>query len=348
VQTLPAASFDGMLGFELIPGTSAAAVVTQGGVIWNVPLGGGAPSVFGDLSGLLIASPGIEEGLLGLAFSPGFQSNKRVYAYYSSDTACPAGFSRCTKLSRFLTADGTIDAGSEQVLLNVGQPFANHNGGQIAFGPDSFLYVALGDGGSSGDPQGNGQDLSTLLGSILRLDVSGSGYAVPSDNPFVGVPGARPEIYAYGLRNPWRFSFDRVTGDLWAGDVGQNKWEEVDRVVKGGNYGWNIMEGPACFQPPSGCSTAGLRLPRAVYATGFDCSVTGGYVYRGPSMAELYGWYVYGDFCSGRIWAANTADNSDPVLLADTGLPVASFGQLAGGELVALAFDKAIYRLQRQ
>ncbi len=177
--------------------------------------------------------------------------------------------------------------------------------------------------------------------------MSGEGYAVPPDNPFVGTPGARPEIYAYGLRNPWRFSFDRATGDLWAGDVGQNRWEEVDRIVAGANYGWNVIEGFECFDS-STCDTSGLEPPRAAYGRDDGCSVTGGYVYRGPSMPELNGWYVYGDFCSGRIWAVNTADDSPPVLLTDTGLPIASFGELPDGQLLVLTFENVIYRLQRK
>ncbi len=335
-QALPSATFSGMLGFAPIPGSgSEGVVVTQDGTIWRVPLSGSGPAaVYGDLSGLLISDPGFEEGLLGLAFSPGFQSDGRVYVYYT------AGGPRRSVLSRFQVVGGAIDLGSETVLLEVPQPFENHNGGQLAFGPDGYLYVALGDGGSGGDPNGNGQNLSTLLGSILRLDVSGVGYTVPPSNPFGS------EIYAYGLRNPWRFSFDRANGDLWAADVGQDQWEEVDRIVAGGNYGWNVIEGFECFIAAS-CDQGGLRLPRAVYGRDLGCSVTGGYVYRGASMPELDGWYVYGDFCSGLIWAVNTADDSSPVLLAETGLPIASFGELPDGELLVLTFANAVYRLAR-
>jgi hypothetical protein len=171
---------------------------------------------------------------------------------------------------------------------------------------DAFLQKG-GDGGGAGDPFGNAQDLSTLLGSILRLDVSGDGYEIPPDNPFMDRPGARPEIYAYGLRNPWRFSFDRESGELWAGDVGQNRWEETNRIVAGGNYGWDILEGFECFQTPD-CETGGLIAPRSVYALDGECAVIGGYVYRGSALPELDGWFVYGDFCSGKIWAVNTAD----------------------------------------
>ncbi len=339
---LPAATFERMLGFAPIPGPADEAVfVTQGGVVQRVPLSGsGATSVYGDISGQLISDPGNEEGLLGLAFSPEFESDGRVYLYYT------VGDPRRSVLSRFQVVGDEINVESETVLLEVPQPFSNHNGGQIAFGPDGYLYVGLGDGGSGGDPEGNGQDVSTLLGSILRLDVSGEGYAVPPDNPFVDTRGGRPEIYAYGLRNPWRFSFDRATGDLWAGDVGQNTWEEVDRIAAGGNYGWNVMEGFECYESES-CDTTGLEAPRAAYGHDEGCSVTGGYVYRGPSMPELDGWYVYGDYCSGKVWAVNTVDDSAPILLADSGLPIASFGELPDGELLALTFENAIYRLQR-
>ena len=335
------ATFDRMLGFSTIPGSEGeAVVVTQGGMIWRGSLeGDSSPTVFGDMSDRLIKSPGKEEGLLGLAFSPDFSVDGRVYLYYT------AGDPRRGVLSRFQVVDGAIDPESEHVLLEVPQPFGNHNGGQLAFGPDGYLYVAVGDGGSGGDPQGNAQKLSTLLGSILRLDVSGEGYVAPADNPFVAVADARPEIYAYGLRNPWRFSFDRATGELWAADVGQDRWEEVDHIVPGGNYGWNVMEGLECFLSPD-CDTSELQMPRAVYGHDTGCSVTGGYVYRGASMPELNGWYVYGDFCSGRIWAANTAGDSLPVLLVETGQPIASFGELPDAELVALTFADAIYRLQ--
>lgn len=343
VPALESATYDRMVGFSMIPDAGDDAVLlTQGGVIWRLSLDEGFPAtVFGDISDRLIDSRGNEEGLLGLAFAPNFDVEKRVYLYYT------AGNPRRSVLSRFRVANGTMDMTSEHVILEIPQPFANHNGGQIAFGADGYLYVALGDGGSAGDPQDNGQNLSTLLGSILRLDVSGEDYAIPSDNPFVDTPGAMPEIYAYGLRNPWRFSFDRATGDLWAGDVGQDMWEEVDRIIPGGNYGWNIMEGLECYQASS-CDTTGLQIPRAVYGHDAGCSVTGGYVYRGPSMPELNGWYVYGDFCTGRIWAVNTADESPPVLLAETGLPITSFGELPDGELLVLTFVNAVFRLERR
>ncbi|MEX0800090.1 MAG: PQQ-dependent sugar dehydrogenase [Dehalococcoidia bacterium] len=339
---LPAATFPLMLGFSLVPGSPGEGVVlTQDGFVYRVPLDGDGPAdLFADVSGLLIDDPQTEEGLLGLAFSPDFQSDGLVYLHYT------AGGPRRNVLARFPVVDGSIDVGAERVLLEVEQPFPNHNGGQIAFGPDGYLYLSLGDGGSSGDPNGNGQDLSTLLGSILRLDVSGDQAVAPGDNPFVDDPEARPEIYAYGLRNPWRFSFDRESGDLWAGDVGQGQWEEVDRIVAGGNYGWNVVEGLECFAVDP-CDDPGLTPPRAVYDHEQGCSVTGGYVYRGQSMPELDGYYVYADYCSGLIWAVNTAGDSPAVLLADTGRAISSFGELPDGELLVITFDSAVFRLVR-
>lgn len=341
-QTLSAAAFGQMLGFYVIPGASnQAVIVTQGGKVYRLSLSGGAPDLYGDLSARVIDFNAENEGgLLGLAFSPNFQSDHRVYLYFTSND-CGSGAGRCDVLARYTVSANTINTGSEVVLVEVDDPYPNHNGGQILFGPDGYLYVALGDGGGGGDPEETGQDRTDLLGSILRINVSGSGYTVPSDNPFPGNP-----VFAFGFRNPWRFSFDRQTGAMWVGDVGQNQWEEVERVVKGGNYGWDCYEGFASYEP-AGCPSSGLILPRAVYATGADCSVTGGYVYRGPSMPELNGWYVYGDFCSGKIWAVNTVGSAAPVLLADTGLPIASFAELPDGELVVVTFANAVYRLAR-
>ncbi|MGB2694291.1 MAG: PQQ-dependent sugar dehydrogenase [Dehalococcoidia bacterium] len=339
---IPRVTFGEMLGFGPVPGTRQQAVVlTQGGVIWRIWLdGGNAPQRFGDLRGRIIANRATEEGLLGLAFSPNYLSNKRVYVYYT------AGNPRRSVIARFRVSNGRMLMSSARVILQVRQPYPNHNGGQLAFGPSGLLHIALGDGGSAGDPQNRAQNLGTLLGKILRIDVSGDGYRVPGSNPFVGRAGARGEILAFGLRNPWRFSFDRATGQLWAGDVGQNAWEEVDRIRSGGNYGWSIREGFACYNGP--CNRTGLRAPRTVYSHSQGCSITGGFVYRGAALPELRGWYVYGDFCSGRIWAVNTQGSGDPVLLANTGRPISSWGQLRNGELVAVTFANRIYRLQRR
>jgi len=211
----------------------------------------------------------------------------------------------------------------------------------------------LGDGGKAGDPHGNGQNKATLLGSILRIDVAGSSeqerYRIPADNPFVGVSGARGEIWAYGFRNPWRFSFDRETGRMWAADVGQNSWEEIDLVEKGLNYGWNVLEGSHCFSPRSGCNSAGLQPPVAEYssAEAEGCSVIGGYVYRGAGLPPLAGAYIYGDFCSGKIWGFRHDGGlrEGPTLLAESGLSITSFGLDLAGELYILSRDSGIYRL---
>ena len=291
---------------------------------------------------------GGERGLLGLALHPGWPQVARAFVHYTD-------LAGDTVLAEFSSADGaTLDAASEQILLQVDQPYANHNGGQLSFGPDGRLYMALGDGGSGGDPQGHGQDVATLLGSILRLDVDAApgSYVVPPDNPFSGGGGA-PEIWAYGVRNPWRFSFDRAGGDLWIGDVGQGGWEEVDRLRAGqpggANLGWNLMEGTHCFAVEP-CDPAGLVLPVAEYATGSGCAVTGGFVYRGAAIAGLTGWYLLADYCSGLVSAvrSDTPDGTvaSPMPLLETGLTVSAFGEDAAGELyLADHGGGAIYRI---
>ena len=241
---------------------------------------------------------------------------------------------------------------SEVVLLEVAQPFSNHNGGQIRFGQDGYLYIALGDGGSGGDPLEHGQDRSTLLGTILRIDVDnppdGQAYGIPADNPFAGnTEGYREEIYAYGLRNPWRFSFDPVTGELWAADVGQGAWEEIDRIESGGNYGWDVMEGFACFEPSAGCDQEGLILPVWTYGRSEGQSVTGGFVYRGPGVPSLAGRYVYADFGSGRIWALTPGEEPDNTELFNTDYNISTFGIDEAGELYfADLFGGHIYRFE--
>ena len=294
-----------------------------------------------------VSDRGNEEGLLGLAFDPDFRANGYFYVYYS------AANPRRSVLSRFAAdaGGGTADASSERIIMEIEQPYSNHNGGQIAFGPDGYLYIGLGDGGSRGDPRGNGQDLSTLLGSIIRIDVGtldeGGSYSIPADNPFVGSEGARGEIWAYGIRNPWRFSFDRESGELWMADVGQNRFEEVNIVRRGLNYGWNTMEGSSCFKPSRGCDAQGLEMPIAEYGREGGCSVTGGYVYRGKRLPSLYGAYIYGDFCSGRIWALRHDGNQiiEQLELTDSKLEISSFGEDQGGEMFILSFDGGIYRL---
>lgn len=290
---------------------------------------------------------GAEEGLLGLAFHPNFKNNGFFYVNYTASSP------RRTVIARYSVRQTTPNAAlkdSELIIMQFSQPFSNHNGGQITFGPDGFLYIATGDGGSGGDPFGNGQSLKTLLGKILRIDVDnpseGRNYGIPADNPFVGNDaGFQEEIYAYGLRNPWRFSFDPETQWLWAADVGQYHFEEVDIIGKGKNYGWNIMEGLHCFMPPSGCDTTGLELPIWEYNHDVGASVTGGYVYRGSQVPELIGAYIYSDFISGRIWSLRYDGSSLPINteLLTTSLNISSFGIDEKNELYMLSFDGKIY-----
>ncbi len=292
---------------------------------------------------------GGEMGLLGLAFHPNFSANGYFYVDYTVDNP------RRTVISRFSTSSddpNVANVSSEFILLVVEQPFTNHKGGQIAFGLDGYFYIALGDGGGAGDPLGNGQNRSTLLGSILRIDVNsasaGLNYSIPVDNPFVGnTAGYREEIYAYGLRNPWRFSFDPATEWLWAADVGQNTIEEVDLIEKGKNYGWNIMEGSLCYSPSTGCNQTGLALPIWEYNHTLGYSVTGGFVYHGLLLPELVGSYVYGDYGSGRIWALQYNGTGSPINteIVDSTLNIPSFGLDENNELYICAFDGKIYRL---
>lgn len=297
-----------------------------------------------------VSDAGNEEGLLGLAFDPAFARNGHFYVYYSAANPRRSVISRFTATASSLI---TAEPGSELMVMEISQPFENHNGGQLAFGPDSMLYISLGDGGLGGDPQGNGQDLSTLLGSILRIDVSELGqdgkYRIPPGNPFVGVPDAKGEIWAYGFRNPWRFSFDRQSGDLWVGDVGQNSYEEIDQVVRGGNYGWNTLEGVHCYTPNTGCDVSGTILPIMEYGGDKGCSVIGGYVYRGASIPSLAGTYLYADFCSGDIYGIRV-DGGQVVeheLLVETNLTITSFAEAENGEIYVLSLDGGIYEFLR-
>jgi glucose/arabinose dehydrogenase len=289
-----------------------------------------------------------EEGLLGFAFHPKFKDNRHVFLQYSASRP------RRNVISRFRMdkAGEMIDPASEEVFLEVEQPYGNHNGGMLAFGPDGFLYISLGDGGSAGDPHNNGQSLRTLLGKILRIDVdrreAGRPYAVPRDNPFRGRREARPEIWAWGLRNVWRFSFDRNTGRLWAADVGQNAWEEVDVIEKGGNYGWNCREAKHPFRRnQAGCGGPFID-PVAEHDRGEAQSLTGGYVYRGKKRPELAGAYVYGDFMTGNIWSLDSEGGGSVPRLLARGELVSSFGEDRDGELYFTSFDGKIYTLRKQ
>lgn len=284
---------------------------------------------------------GGERGLLSVALDPLFSQNGLVYAYY-----WVAGQNR-TRIERFTTFNGSLVQGSEIIILEIGQPFGNHNGGRLLFGPDGLLYLGLGDGGSQRDPDGNGQNLGTLLGSIIRIDVSNSSiqtpYVVPPDNPFVNRAGARPEIYAYGFRNPWRMSFDPDTGLLWVGDVGQNRIEEIDIVEAGGNYGWNTLEGDECLNSP--CSAAGTVLPVATYTHDQGCSVTGGVVYRGGAYEQLIGVYLFADFCAGDILGTRAASpGSIDELALDVG-DIVSFGLDGAGEVYVVTLSGRIFKI---
>jgi glucose/arabinose dehydrogenase len=289
-----------------------------------------------------------ERGLLGLALHPAFASNGRFFVNYTDLSGNTVVASYRTRGDDPNRADLT----TRRVILQIAQPFSNHNGGHLAFGPDGFLYIATGDGGSGGDPGNRAQNLSDLLGKILRIDVDSTAqpYTIPAGNPFVGVGGARPEVWAYGLRNPWRFSFDRDTGDLWIADVGQNQFEEVDfqpAASRGGeNYGWRRMEGLHCFNPATGCNDGSLVLPVFEYARASGCSVTGGFRYRGFRSPVLRGLYFFGDYCSGRVWGASFNGSTLKIELElSTGFAISSFGEDETGELLIVDHGGAVYRL---
>ncbi len=329
------------------PGDDRLFVVEQGGTIRVLKDGQVLEEPFLDLRGRITS--GGERGLLSMAFHPRYASNGRFFVYFTD----LEGDIRIEE-HRVSSDPDRADAAPGRTLLTVDHPRGNHNGGLVLFGPDGRLYAGLGDGGGGGDPDENGQDLGTLLGKILRLDVDGSQpYSVPPDNPFVGQAGARGEIWAYGLRNPWRFSFDRQTGDLYIADVGQNAFEEVNAVAAGVapglNYGWNIMEGTHCFEPEQGCDQNGLTLPVIEYGRSDGCSVTGGYVYRGSALPDLGGTYFYSDFCEGFIRSfelsggAATEARSWPEL--EPGGNVTSFGEDAAGELYLTTHGGGVYKI---
>jgi len=330
VNAFPNLSFDSPVFFcHSNGGTNRIFVVEQRGVIRVFPNDSATSTaeMFLDIDGRVTS--GGEMGLLGLAFHPNFTGNGFFYVNYTTTQNGP----RRTAISRYSAQGDQADPNSELIILEVEQPFSNHNAGMIDFGGDGYLYISLGDGGSGGDPQNNGQNRTTLLGSLLRIDVDnpagGLNYGIPADNPFVGEgDGVREEIFAYGLRNVWRFSIDKQSGEIWAGDVGQGAKEEIDVIEKGSNYGWRIMEGFNCFNPPSNCDQTGLKLPIVDYGRSAGQSVTGGYIYRGPVHPELEGAYIYGDFVSGRIWMLRYENNSLTAdsLLVDTNILISSFG----------------------
>jgi glucose/arabinose dehydrogenase len=317
-------------------GSGRLFVVEQAGRVLIVDRGELQAEPFLDIGDDVLA--GGERGLLGLAFHPDYAENGRYFVHY---TRADDGASVVAEFR--VSRDPNRSRRAGRVLLTVGQPFSNHNGGMIAFGPDGFLYIGLGDGGSAGDPGNRAQDPDVLLGKILRIDVDGRRpYAIPEDNPFAA-GGGRPEIYALGLRNPWRFSFDRRSGRLFAGDVGQREREEIDVIRSGRNYGWRILEGSRCFEPPEDCDRSGLKLPRTEYGHQRDrCSVTGGYFYRGRDVPGLARTYVFGDYCSGEIFGLRLGERS---LLLDTDLAISSFGEDEAGELYVVDHGGTIYRI---
>lgn len=327
-------------------------VAEQGGHIQIIQSNGTrAASAFLDVTGRSGFTSGGETGLLGLAFHPNYQNNRRFYVNYTRNS----GAQLQSVIAEFTASSSNAyfaDPTTENILFTVDQPFSNHKGGGLAFGKDGFLYIGLGDGGSGGDPLGNGQNTNTLLGKILRIDVdsahsSGLNYAIPPSNPFVG-HGGRGEIWLYGLRNPFRFSFDSVTGDLWIGDVGQNNFEEVDHLTSaqgGANLGWNIMEGTHCFSPPTGCPMAGLTLPVFDYDhSQGDDSIIGGHVYRGSKMPSLVGAYVFGDFISGRMWTLTQSGSmfTRTSLFTVAANDVAAIGQDQLGELYVARYSSGV------
>jgi glucose/arabinose dehydrogenase len=298
-----------------------------------------------------VESGSSERGLLSVAFHPNYAENGNLFVNYTNNDGD-------TVISRFqVTADPNLaDAANETILLTIPQPFPNHNGGQVKFGPDGYLYVGMGDGGAAADPQGNGQNAGTLLGAMLRLDVDGASsdanYAVPADNPFINSDG-RNEIWATGVRNPWRFSFDRLTGDLFIADVGQNVWEEVSvqpaTSAGGENYGWDILEGSHCFSDDT-CDSSGTVLPIYEYQhENGRCSITGGYVYRGAQFLALTGNYFFGDYCTGEIWALAPAGNGSwsVQFLLDTNFRISSFGEDATGEIYVIDLQGGVYQIQQ-
>lgn len=291
---------------------------------------------------------GGEEGLLGLAFHPDFATNRKLYLQFTA-----GDMPRRNIIAQYTAnQDGTvIDAQSRKEILTIPQPYSNHNGGMLAFGPDKMLYIALGDGGAAHDPQNNGQRLDTLLGKILRIDVDHQDkdlqYAIPKDNPFVSTPNAKPEIWAMGLRNPWRFSFDTQTGELWAGDVGQNAWESVFLVTKGGNYGWRIMEGSHDHRPNDPKPSIPITPPVYDYPRSMGQCVTGGYVYRGKSIPQLQGVYIFGDYAKGVVWGLRRIEGKPPkVWQIEKNIPnISSFGQDADGEIYVVSIHGRIKKL---
>lgn len=331
-------------------GSGRLFVVEQAGRIFVISDGNVNPTPFLDIVSI-VGSDANEQGLLSVAFHPDYSNNGFFFVNYTNKQGD-------TTIARYQVSDNpdVADPNTGQILLTIRQPFGNHNGGQLVFGPDGYLYIGMGDGGAAGDPQNNGQTLSTLLGAILRIDVNqGDPYGVPESNPFVNDQNARPEIWSYGWRNPWRFSFDRATNDMYIGDVGQNQFEEIDvepaGTPGGQNYGWNLMEGFHCFNPQE-CDPASLNvvLPITEYDHSQGCSVTGGYVYRGTQFPALSGLYFYGDYCSGIIWGLRheTDGSWSQAELWRSDLAISSFGQDENGEVYIVNHQGNVFQIGGQ
>ena len=328
-------------------GTGRLFVVEQTGKI-KIIQGSSVVGTFLDVGSEI--SHGSEQGLLGLAFHPQFKTNGLFFVNFTRANGD-------TVVNRYRVSGTNPNVAlrsSALRIITIGQPYDNHNGGTLQFGPDGYLYIGMGDGGSGGDPGNRAQDVTTLLGKMLRIDINGSvgsrHYRIPSSNPYVGRHG-RNEIWARGLRNPWKYSFDRTTGTLWIGDVGQNRYEEIDRSGgnapgRGVNYGWRVLEGRHCFKPASGCNRTGKTMPVVEYSHSEGCSVTGGYAYRGSNVPALFGRYVFADYCSGTIWSIPRKPGSSATksLVLNTSMNISSFGESASNELYVVDRGGTIYR----
>jgi len=347
-------TFSNAVAIRSVPGeTNRLFILERPGRIAVVPdLTQPTREVWLDLSGRIRLDNFNEMGLLGFTFHPQYATNGRIFVWYTTTTTTAGAVNRRhDRLSEFRVSPGNsnrADVNSERILLQQADDAVNHNGGDLHFGSDGFLYLSIGDGGSGGDPQNHAQRLDSLLGKIVRLDVDrkdgGNPYSVPRDNPFVGTKGARGEIWAYGLRNVWRMSFDPPTGELWAGDVGQNAFEEITLISKGGNHGWKLREGFTAFD--KGALAPEMMQPVWDYPRSEGQSVTGGFVYRGKAIPDLVGAYVFGDFASRRVWALRRGQGKPAVReVARAPGPLASFGTDAAGELYACCLDGGIYRL---
>ncbi|MDH3314602.1 MAG: PQQ-dependent sugar dehydrogenase [Gammaproteobacteria bacterium] len=356
-RAFPALSFASPVAMLQAPGDNTRWFVVERGsssangkVIVFPNNNAATPAQTSELISIPVAASG-EGGLLGMAFHPNFPTTPQVFLSYTRTGPDPQ-HPLTTVISRFTHNGGTsLDPASEQQILTLDQPFTNHNGGQLAFGPDGFLYIGMGDGGSGDDPQNHGQNVNTLLGAMLRIDVNGvpaagKNYAIPGDNPFASGGGA-PEIYSWGLRNPWRWSFDRGTGRLWLGDVGQGAWEEVDIIERGGNYGWKLCEGAHLRGSSAVCGNAAFIDPIAEYDHSQGCSITGGYVYRGANIPDLSGVYLFGDFCSGTIWTLREISGGAPLVVpaVSSGLSVVSFGESLAGEVYVVNLGGTLHKV---